>query len=79
MATNYHLVPAEQVKPGDVHKFTPSTGKPVYHEVVEVIDGFVAIKTTYKGRETNMFVRANNPRVTFGRRIDVSTTTPSGT
>lgn len=73
----FQLIPADQVKPGDIHKFTPTSGKPVYHEVVEVIDGFVAIKTTYKGRETNMFVRANNPQVSFGRRIDVSTQTPA--
>jgi len=77
--SKYILIDPADVQPGDIHKFTPSTGKPVYHEVVEVVDGFVAIKTTYKGRETNMFVRANNPQVTFGRRIDVSTTTPAGT
>jgi hypothetical protein len=66
----FTIVPPSDIQPGDIQKFTPSAGVPVYRKVVEVKGDYVAIEMPYKGVPTIMYTARSGPQVTYGRRND---------
>jgi len=66
----YIIIPPDDVRPGDIYKFTPlGGGRPHYHRVVAVCGAFVEIETSHNGVKTTTYTPKSHPQVTFGRRI----------
>lgn len=63
----FTIISPAEVQPGDIQKFTPVDGEPVYRKVVEVKGEFVAVEMPYKGIPTMMYTARSGPQIKYGR------------
>jgi hypothetical protein len=65
----YAAIPADQVKPGDTYKFTPTQGAPIYAHVLDVLPGqnLCQIQGTNGGSPAWTYINPPVGEVTFGR------------